>query len=80
VTAGVGGGGGGGVEFSDAGEEGGTGTDSIAFGHFFNAPRQLSKIPASELERAGGGEGNWLIDRPKDAFRQQRHTLSGAPF
>lgn len=37
--------------------------------HFFNAPRQLSKIPASELARAGGegGEGNWLIDRPKDA-------------
>lgn len=33
--------------------------------HFFNAPRQLSKIPAAELERAG--EGNWLIDRPKDA-------------
>lgn len=36
--------------------------------HFFNAPRQLSKIPAAELDRAGeGGEGNWLIDRPKDA-------------
>lgn len=34
--------------------------------HFFNAPRQLSKIPAAELERAGGA-GNWLIDRPKDA-------------
>ncbi|GAA5992459.1 hypothetical protein JCM10908_000826 [Rhodotorula pacifica] len=34
--------------------------------HFFNAPRQLSKIPAAELARAGG-EGNWLIDRPRDA-------------
>lgn len=38
--------------------------------HFFNAPRQLSKIPQAELDRAAGegkGEGNWLVDRPGDA-------------